>query len=120
LDEVFLLMPSANPTTGGSDIETTNRPGQVDTPGALWGPAPGAADPPRSEQTSKARINRIKERSSALNHIGQLESWGIGPATPVQDVTLRISTATGAQLKDILKKLPDGLTFDLSLEQEES
>jgi hypothetical protein len=130
LDEVFLLMPSANPTTGGSDLETPNgsagsdiRSERVDPPEGLWGtvPAqPGTMNPPPLGQTVKARINRIKERSSALNHIGQLESWGIGPATPVQDVTLRISSATGAQLKDILKKLPDGLTFDLSLEQEES
>jgi energy-coupling factor transporter ATP-binding protein EcfA2 len=129
LDEVFLLMPSANPTTGGSDMDTPTGAagsdagtGQVDQPGGLWDPVPdqpGTGNQPSSVRTAKARINRVKERTSALNHIGQLESWGIGPATPVQEVTLRISSATGAQLKDILKKLPDGLTFDLSLEQEE-
>ena len=130
LDEVFLLMPSANPTTGGSDLgpsaETVGPElgdGRVDPPGGLWrggNGRGGAANPPPTAQTAKARVARIKEHSSALNQIGQLELWGIGPATPVQDVTLRISSATGAQLKDILKKLPDGLTFDLSLEQEET
>jgi hypothetical protein len=34
-------------------------------------------------------------------------------------VTIRLSAATGAQLKELLKKLPDGLTFELSLEKEE-
>lgn len=134
LDEVFILLPSANPTTGGSlpVAGISDAPGtpqgpatgnQGDVPGSLWGgdevpPAlPGAFPQP---SLPKPRITRLKERSSALNHIGQLESWGIGPATPIQDVTLRISKATGAQLKEMLKKLPDGLTFDLSLEQEES
>jgi hypothetical protein len=30
-----------------------------------------------------------------------------------------VSAATGAQLKEMLKKLPDGMTFALSLEKEE-
>jgi Protein of unknown function (DUF499) len=130
LDEIFLLMPSANPTTGGSDLELspgTAGPdisaGPTDPPGGLWGAGNGRngeTNPPPSGQVAKARVARIKERTSALNHIAQLESWGIGPATPLQEVELRIASATGAQLKDVLKKLPDGLSFDLSLEQEES
>jgi energy-coupling factor transporter ATP-binding protein EcfA2 len=129
LDEVFLLMPSANPTTGGSGLEPPQSMIGPDMdeetaapPGGLWvnmNSQNGSAPPLPQSQASKARITRIKERTSALNHIGQLELWRIGPATPVQDVTLHLSSATGAQLKDILKKFPDGLTFDLSLEQEE-
>jgi hypothetical protein len=33
-------------------------------------------------------------------------------------VTLKVSAATGAQLKELLKKLPDGMTFELSLDKE--
>ena len=130
LDEVLLLMPSASPTSGGSGIETTpvttatgTGNGRIEPAGGLWdtpSSQPGSKEPPQQAQTAKPRISLIKERTSALNHIGQLEAWGIGPATPVVNVNLKISSATGAQLKDILKKLPDGLTFDLSLEQEES
>ena len=58
--------------------------------------------------------------TSPLNLIGKLEGWGIGPATPVKEVTLRVSSATGAQLKELLKKLPDGMTFELSLDKEDS
>ena len=58
--------------------------------------------------------------TSPLNLIGKLESWGIGPATPVTEVTVKVSSVTGAQIKELLKKLPDGMTFELSLEKEES
>jgi hypothetical protein len=59
-----------------------------------------------------------------LNLIGKLEGWGIGPATPVADVSIKVSAGqntqiTGAQLKELLKKLPDGMTFELSLEKED-
>jgi hypothetical protein len=53
-----------------------------------------------------------------LNLIGKLEVWGIGPATPVKEVTIKVTAATGAQLKELLKKLPDGMTFELSLDKE--
>ena len=51
---------------------------------------------------------------------GNVEGWGIGPATPVKEVTLKVSAATGAQLRELLKKLPDGMTFELSLDKEDS
>jgi hypothetical protein len=33
-------------------------------------------------------------------------------------VSIKVSSATGAQLKELLKKLPDGMTFQLDLEKE--
>ena len=57
---------------------------------------------------------------AADNLIGKLEGWGIGPATPVAAVSIRVATASGAQLKELLKKLPDGMTFELSLEKEDT
>lgn len=134
LDEVFILMPSAGGTTGGrpgaDGVQPQGGPiGSSDQPpaqgGDLWGgtnPMPdGGAYPPSGAGGVRDHqyIRREKARSSALNHISQLELWNIGPATPVQDVTLKLSNANGAQLKSILKNLPDGLVFDLELEQED-
>jgi hypothetical protein len=136
LEEVFLLIPSASPTTGGASPDSgavppsgeaqgftpgTGARGPGDIPGSLWGNGESQSGGQSATQGTepKPRISRTKERTSALNHIGQLESWGIKPATPVQEVTLHVSSATGAQVMDLLKKLPDGLVFDLSLEQEE-
>jgi hypothetical protein len=54
-----------------------------------------------------------------LNLIGKLEGWQIGPATSVHEVKLALVGATGAQLKELLKKLPEGLTYSLSLDKEQ-
>jgi hypothetical protein len=42
----------------------------------------------------------------------------------VAEVSIKVSTAqgsiiTGAQLKDLLKKLPEGMSFELHLEKED-
>lgn len=140
LDEVFLLQPSAVPSTGGSTPPTppTGDPG---TGGGAGGPVPpipptsGGDDPasPPPDPTQPAggifggggvaggtRTNLSNPATSPLNLIGKLEGWGIGPATPVKEVTLKVPAATGAQLKELLKKLPDGMTFELSLDKEDS
>ena len=51
--------------------------------------------------------------------MGKLESWSIGPATPVHNVRVTLTAATGAQLQKLLKNLPDGLTYALDLEKED-
>ena len=141
LDEVRLLEPSAVPTTGG----TTGTPpptGGGGTGGGLFGggtttPPPntggpsvpgGSTTPPTgggifgggaAGGSGKPRIALNNPPTSALNLIGKLEGWGIGPATQVTEVSIKVSAASGAQLKEMLKKLPDGMTFELSLEKED-
>ena len=66
----------------------------------------------------KPHVSLNNPATSPLNLIGKLEGWGVGPATQVADVTIKVSSATGAQLKELLKKLPDGMIFELSLEKE--
>jgi hypothetical protein len=56
--------------------------------------------------------------TSGLNLLGQIESWGIGPATPLTNVALRIGKMTGAQLQQLLKNLPDGVTYGLEAEKD--
>jgi hypothetical protein len=140
LDEVFLLEPSAVPTTGGT---TPPAPPPVggSTGGGLFGGEPppppvigptppgGFTTPPpaggglfgggTAGTSSKPRIALSNPPTSPLNLIGKLEGWGIGPATKVADVSIKVSAATGAQLKELLKKLPDGMTFELNLEKDD-
>lgn len=140
LDEVFLLPPSAVPATGGTNPQPS--PGSP-PPGGFFGggsgPTPPAGTPgyPGAETgsptpspdagggifgggTGISRVPYAAPATSPLNLIGKLEGWGIGPATPVKSVTIKVDAATGAQLKELLKKLPDGLTFELSLDKEGS
>lgn len=138
LDEVFLMAPSAVPTTGGSNPPSPPPAGGEG--GGLFGggttspapPAPGGETPAggttpspggifgggTSGAGSNPRTPLSNPPTSPLNLIGKLEGWGIGPATQVAEVCVKVPTATGAQLKELLKKLPDGMTFELSLEKE--
>jgi hypothetical protein len=140
LDEVFLLQPSAVPTTGGTTPPTppTGNPFGGDmfggganpsTPPVGDNPIPGGDIPPTGGDIfggsgtapgGKPRVSLNNPATSALNLIGKLEGWGIGPATPVTEVTIKVSAATGAQVKELLKKLPDGMTFELTLEKEDN
>jgi len=140
LDEVFLMEPSAVPTTGGSAPSvppppgggtgglfgggaTPTTPGVNEPPaGGLPAPVPGGGGIFGGSTTSggKPRIALNNPPTSPLNLIGKLEGWGIGPATPVADISIKVSAATGAQIKELLKKLPDGMTFELSLEKEDN
>ncbi|KKJ00054.1 DUF499 domain-containing protein [Prochlorothrix hollandica] len=71
------------------------------------------------QPTSVAR--RTSPATSALNLYAKVsDEWGIGPATPVQNLSLKVGALTGAQLQKLLKSLPDGLTYELDLEKEEN
>jgi len=146
LDEVFLMEPSAMPATGGTtppapqppaggsggDIfggGTTTPPappvGGDNTPGSGTSPNGGDIFGGETNSITKPRIPLSNPPTSPLNLIGKLEGWGIGPATPVAEVSIKVSAGknmqiTGAQLKELLKKLPDGMTFELSLEKEDN
>ena len=66
-------------------------------------------------------ISFVSQSTSALNLMAQLESWNIqkSEGTQISDLSLEIDSLTGAQLHEILKLLPDGLTYRLSLSKEE-
>lgn len=144
LEEVLLTEPSAAPATGG-----TVSPAPQPSPGGggsdIFGgnatstiglkdqqPSGSSTLPPASGgifsgtvDTNKSRVPLSNPSTSPLNLIGKLEGWGIGPATSVAEVSIKVSVGqntkiTGAQLKELLKRLPDGMTFELSLEKEES
>jgi hypothetical protein len=134
LEEVRLLQPSAIPTSGGNTPPPivgvpgtdTNTPDAPPNPtGAGNGDGISPNIPPNSDifgggnAPAAQRVRLSNPATSSLNLIGKLEGWRIGPATPVQEVTIKLARATGAQVKDLLKKLPDGMTYELSLEKED-
>jgi len=139
LDEVFLMEPSAVPTTGGSTPATPTPTSGGEAGGLYGGEAPPPPNPFGGDTASadgtqpvdgifggsqtqpgiKPRIPLSNPATSPLNLIGKLENWGIGPATKVVEVAIKVSAANGAQLKELLKKLPDGMTFEISLEKED-
>jgi len=131
LDEVLLMEPSAVPATGGMpspvaqpSADEAGRSGfGADTNVSPVPPVATGGSLFRGSSTdtgSKPRISLSNPPTSPLNLIGKLEGWGIGPATPVAEVSIKVSAANGAQLKELLKKLPDGMTFALSLEKEDN
>ena len=149
LDEVFLMEPSAVPATGGTTPPAPQPPaggnggsggdtfgggttappvspsGGDNTPGGGASPNGGDIFGSGTSTTTKSRTPLSNPPTSPLNLIGKLEGWGIGPATPVAEVSIKVSAGqntqiTGAQLKELLKKLPDGMTFELSLEKEDN
>jgi hypothetical protein len=134
LDDVFVMLPSAVPATGGSippapsptssgifggDSTTPTVPalGGGTTTGTPPAPAPGGIFG-GDTTAAKPRTPLSNPATSPLNLIGKIENWGIGPATRVTEVSIKVPTATGAQLKELLKKLPEGMTFELNLEKE--
>lgn len=135
LDDVFVMLPSAVPVTGGSSPpapppgggQPSGAPAPTPTgpsPTSGGSSAPAAPDNPTGifgggGGPSKSRTPLSNPATSPLNLIGKIEGWGIGPATKVAEVSIKVSAATGAQLKELLKKLPEGMTFELNLEKEE-
>ncbi|HJW53974.1 MAG TPA: DUF499 domain-containing protein [Burkholderiaceae bacterium] len=136
LDEIFLMEPSVVPTTGGTTPHEPQPSAGGDGGGLFGGGTTSPPLPPTSGDTpttggsifgggstgvgSKPRIPLNNPPTSPLNLIGKLEGWGIGPATQVAEVSIKVAAANGAQLKELLKKLPDGMTFELSLEKEDN
>lgn len=133
LEEIFLAQPSAMPTTGGATQIAPTHPSPY-VGGSFVGGSPSLVPLPDngpigvSESTGsgifetggmvKHSVSMSTPATSPINLIGKMESWGINPATPVAQITIKIPSANGAQLKELLKKLPDGMIFELSLEKE--
>ncbi len=117
-------MPPAPPPGSVSPIGgVASAPGAAESTPGRWGAPPPFATPGGifggDSGTTKPRTHLSNPATSPLNLIGKIEGWGIGPATKVVEVSIKVSSATGAQLKELLKKLPEGMTFELSLEKED-
>jgi hypothetical protein len=143
LDETHVLLPQAVPHAEGV---VPQQPPVVTTPnGGVGGQLPLGPQPPvtggdagttagtghgpistppggsifSGGPSTTVRQLSTAGATSALNLLGKVESWGITTGTQVQDVQLKVASLTGAQLNDLLKKLPDGITYELTLKKEE-
>ena len=140
LDETVMLLPDAvtvsggktvvtDPDTGGTTtIETSGMGPTVvtggttsggDTPGNGGGSIPGGLFGGSSGAGTASTKPCSAPPTSGLNLLGQVESWGIGPATNINNVLLKVNKMTGAQLQALIKNLPDGVTYGLDLDKEE-
>ena len=101
-------------TSTGNGTNGTTGTGST-TPG---GNGPGIGNLFGGSGTAATSMSHTAPPTSGLNLLGQVESWGIKPATPVTNIALKIPKMTGAQLQQLLKHLPDGVTYGLDLEKE--
>ena len=76
------------------------------------------APSPAPKQTQLSLTPYESPATSPLNLVGELERWGISATTPLTEITLKITEANGAQIKELLTKLPDGMRFALHLKKE--
>lgn len=130
LNETYILLPQAVPATGGvvtpggeQPVSSGgDQPSGPATSGAT-GPVPGGPggekpQPPGIFGGPVTFTPLFTPATSALNLLGKVESWGISPGTQLQGMRLKVDNMTGAQLQELLKKLPDGMTYELNVEKE--
>lgn len=125
LDETYVLLPQAvphaegvnTPSGGAGNAAPPEQPpvgngaaGGGGLSGGLGGGVLFGEKPEKQQLSAPA--------TSALNLLGKIESWGIKTGTQVSDVQLKVAALSGAQLNDLLKKLPDGITYELLLNKE--
>lgn len=124
LDETQLVLPQA--VTGSQsqpEDPTTPAPTIVGSPTSPL-PNPSVVATPTTSifggGGSQPNYNHISiPATSALNLIGKIESQGINAGTPIRGLEIKVDSLSGAQLQKLLRTLPDGLTFELSLKKEE-
>ncbi|MBP6702582.1 MAG: DUF499 domain-containing protein [Vicinamibacteria bacterium] len=131
LDDTLLSLPGASPASSGQTPgEPPATPGLPGIPGNTGGPqVPPPAGPtppwgifgPSSGGDGVPSTTRVAtEPTSGLTLLGKLEAWRVNPGTPVSNVSIRIDKMTGAQLKALVQKLPDGLLYGLEADKEDS
>lgn len=142
LDETTLQKPDSIVTSGGKTVTSGTQTGQgvasgstggcgtTITGGGLETSSGGLNGSDNGQATGRienlfggggssvTRTSHTTLPTSGLNLLGSVESWGIGPATPVANISLKIPKMTGSQLQQLLKQLPDGITYGLDLEKE--
>ena len=134
LDETRLLRPQAVPyTAGGSppdeitDSDDWTLGGSNEDPNGINvkddndsgdSPSMGVGEDSSIFEDVSSLVSHKSTPTSALNLLGEVESWGINTGTQIKDMSLEVSSLTGAQLNALLRALPDGTTYELRLSKE--
>lgn len=119
LPQVVVVGPAVTGT--GNAGGTTPPPPVVVAGGATGGNGGGTVAPivfPPAVTVSKTITTHTAEATAPLNLVGKLEGWGIQAGTKVPSVTLTLSDLSGAQVRDLVKKLPDAYKFSLAIDKE--
>ena len=122
LEQTILLMPGATPHSGGASppsvpvpVVSPTGPAPVVTGGMPVNPFGPIAPVPPPQPKSQPYGTPPK---TPVNLLGEVEKWGIGTATTITNLNINVSQMTGAQLMELLTKLPDGVTYSLNLDKE--
>ncbi len=124
LEETTLHEPGTNVSSGGSapiaPVTTSVNPFVAPS---LSGSEPGYTPPISglfggTNESIKERMRFNAPNTSSLTLLGKLENWGISSGSQVYGCKLSVDKLTGAQLQELLKKLPDGIAYTLDLEKE--
>lgn len=135
LDETHILLPQNVPATGGvtqpdsgeSPTPDTGGHSQPEDSGGSAGGGKGADDGAAGGTPGTGDIfgggtgysQCSTPATSSLNLLGKVETWGVGTGTQVRSLVLKVEQLTGAQLQELIRKLPDGMTYGLDLEKED-
>jgi hypothetical protein len=140
LEKTHVLLPQNVPATGGVTPGTgtgANPPaihgGTTQPPGGNGGQTGQTVYPGQTDGDGSVAHTNLGDifaggagykplsasPTSSLNLLGKIERWGIGTGTQLRDLTLKVEQLTGAQLQELIKKLPDGMTYGLDLERED-
>jgi Protein of unknown function (DUF499) len=122
LEQTILFRPGATPQSGGAVPIPQVSP--VTPP--ITPPVVSPGDLPLNPFETTVPTPPVGPRfkpfgtppKTPVNLLGEVEKWDITPATNVANVNINVSQMTGAQLIELLKKLPDGVTYSLNLEKE--
>lgn len=130
LQETLIHEPDSTVSSGGGESEDISH---KNTPAGYTDPSGGNGTAFNEGQangfaavglfggstSTKLKTPFSSETTSSLSLLGKIESWGITPGAQVSNVKLSIENLTGAQLQDLIKKLPDGVSYGLNLEKED-
>ena len=136
LEDTTLSKPGSTPSSSGQTPVappvggTGGLPGIAPIPG---GPAPGGAPPanpfgdptpggaPGDGSPAPLTTKLESQPTSGLNLLSRVvDTWHVGPATTVRNVSIKIEKLTGAQLQQLIRDLPIGLSYGFDADKEES
>lgn len=113
-----VLFPGATPTAVGPTTPTTVTPPGNSGVGVVAEGGGESTTPSDIFSGGAAYVPIAIPATSALNLLGKIENQGIKAGTQLSFLTVKVDKLTGAQLNDLIKKLPDGMTYQLDVQKE--
>lgn len=138
LNQSYIQLPSVSPSSSFINTRSTNtnvisgttnftpqsNPNPFPSGSTLFGNGGSSiytgSSSSGSEGVQNAHVQTLSaDATSSLNLMGKVEGWGINAGTNLKSISINIGEMTGAQLQQLLRSLPDGLTYGLKLDKEE-